>query len=45
MYNSSGSLLWSAGGQGNRGYSVGSNVTKIVIKRDCGCAGHNYSQR
>lgn len=45
MYNSGGGLLWSAGSQGNRNYSVGSNVTRIVINRDCSCAGHNYTQK
>ncbi|WP_280432906.1 hypothetical protein [Nocardia brasiliensis] len=45
MYNASGALVWSAGSQSNRYYSVGGNVTKVVMTRNCGCAGHNYAQR
>ncbi|TCJ96879.1 hypothetical protein [Nocardia alba] len=45
MYNSGGALVWSAGAQSNRYYSVGGNVTRVVIKRDCACAGQNHAQR
>lgn len=33
MYNKAGSLLWSADNQGDRVYSIGGNVTKIVLQR------------
>jgi len=33
MYNSSGSLLWSASNQGDRTYTIGGNVTKVVLQR------------
>ncbi|WP_280475196.1 hypothetical protein [Nocardia farcinica] len=33
--------VWSASGQQNRVYVVGSNVSRIVVSRDCGCTGRN----
>ncbi|KAA8890094.1 hypothetical protein F3087_01905 [Nocardia colli] len=33
--------VWSASGQKNRVYDVGSNVSRIVVSRDCGCTGRN----
>lgn len=39
MYNVSGQLVWSATGQTQRVYYVGSNVTKIVVTPNAGYVG------
>lgn len=41
MYNQQGTQVWSASGQQNRVYVVGSDVRRITVSRDCGCAGRN----
>lgn len=33
--------VWSATNQSNRVYSVGSNITRIVMTRNCACGGRN----
>lgn len=43
MYQGNGPV-WSAASQSNRVYSVGSNVSRIVMTRDCGCGGRNGVQ-
>ncbi|MCW4355222.1 hypothetical protein ONR57_18110 [Hoyosella sp. YIM 151337] len=43
MYQGS-KVVWSATNQTNRVYSVGSNVSRIVMKRNCDCGGRNGVQ-
>lgn len=38
------SVVWSATKQSNRVYSVGGNVSRIVMTRECGCGGRNGVQ-
>lgn len=45
MYNAGGGLVYSGNVHTNGFYTVGGNVTRIVINRDCGCSGHNYTQK
>ncbi|CAM3175476.1 hypothetical protein [Tsukamurella hominis] len=37
-------VVWTASGQSDRVYFVGSNVTKIEMSRDCMCRGRNGVQ-
>ncbi|AEF40240.1 hypothetical protein [Hoyosella subflava] len=37
-------VVWSATNQTNRVYSAGSNVSRIVMKRNCDCGGRNGVQ-
>lgn len=38
------SVVWSAANQSNRVYSVGGNVSRIVMTRNCGCGARNGVQ-